>query len=455
MGDSVHSRYSLVKSKGESAGSFNRVSERINERCGFAPRQLVTGVSIAVAVVITLEVQLVPCENRVLVTVLGRNGMSIRGFSYRQRHVGAPCVLFLDDARWATFHQLSAQLRRAGVRTIRVTTLTTATAHVTSRLTFDRFFISSPTELVDLLRRIAREENIIDVQFVETFADVMSEVVDELPLEVAARVRPRLVVMDKWEVAHRFRAAGVRTPDVIALADVTPDEIADRLGFPVVVKEKIGCAGNSVSVCDDFESLRAVRQKYEEHLSDTYYERFITGEKLNYAAAVSRDGVEQDIGYRVTRWLLPVGTATQVRTMGDDALRDFGRRAVAVAGCQGLMNIDVIRDDQGVDWMIDFNARAFGGAANFLVADLDLSQGYLRSLGIRDVGPDTRVARDDCDVDIFPTCLNESVASGSYLIAARAFAASAAPYAKWLGVRYVLGEALGALMSTRKSRRSR
>ena len=123
---------------------------------------------------------------------------------FHRRPKGTPTVIFLDDSRWAIFHQLSPLLRRGGVRTVRVTTGRNSRSWLTSRLVYDRY-VSLPLQGgEDVLRRIFTEENVIDVQFVETLVAIMIPVVDGLRDGVASRVRDRLLIMDKWRASARF-----------------------------------------------------------------------------------------------------------------------------------------------------------------------------------------------------------------------------------------------------------
>ena len=66
-----------------------------------------------------------------------------RGTGSRLRPQGTPSVIFLDDCRWNAFHQLAPRLRRAGVRTIRVSTEERRKARIASWLLFDRYTILS------------------------------------------------------------------------------------------------------------------------------------------------------------------------------------------------------------------------------------------------------------------------------------------------------------------------
>ena len=73
----------------------------------------------------------------------------------------------------------------------------------------------------------------------------------------------------------------------------------------MVVKERTGCGGGGVTICYDAPSLGRTHQAHWTRRDDYYYERFVRGDKLNYAAVYSGDGLEQELGYHVTRWVPP------------------------------------------------------------------------------------------------------------------------------------------------------
>jgi hypothetical protein len=364
-------------------------------------------------------------------------------------------VVFLDDFRWAAFHQLAPLLRRAGVRTVRVSTGPQTGSRFASRLVYDRYEVLADPSDADGLGAILADENVVDIQFVETLGDIVRPNLRVLDAGVAHRVGQRLAVQDKFVAAQLFGDAGVRTPAVVSLTEASPEDIAERFGFPVVVKERVGSAGANVVIASDLDALIAAAGPVDATADNRYYEQYVDGDKLNYAAAVSATGLEQELVYRIIRWVLPAGTASEVETVCDAQLEAFGRRAVAVAGCTGLMNMDVIRDGDGHDWLIDFNARAFGGAVCFRSADLDISQGYLRAIGSR-MAPVGR-AQPDVNVrfPVFPTCLGEAVASGSITRSAASFLRESWPYLRWVGIGYWVSEALAIAQSLRTARRGR
>ncbi len=359
-----------------------------------------------------------------------------------RRRPGTPCVVFIDDSRWAAFHQLAPLLGRAGVRTVRVGTGRQTASRAASLLVYDRYEVLADPADAAGLGAILAGERVVDIQFVETLGDIVRANLGALDSWVAERVRRRLDMQDKFRAAHIFGDAGVRTPSVVPVTEVSPEDIVARFGFPLAVKERVGSAGANVVIASDLDALIAAARPLDDGADNRYYEEYVDGEKLNYAAAVSAAGVEQELAYRVMRWRVPVGTASEVRTLSDPQLDAFGRRAIAVAGCTGLVNIDVIRDRDGRDWLIDFNARAFGGAVCFRWADMDISEGYLRAIGQRAAAPARATAVVDVQFPVFPTCLGEAVRSGSRTRAAAAFLRASWPYLRWVGIRYWVSEAL-------------
>ncbi len=364
------------------------------------------------------------------------------------------CVVFVDDSRWAAFHQLAPLLRRAGLRTLRVSVGAGGGSRLASRLVYDRCDVLAAADDVGGLRAILAGEHVIDIQYVEALGELVRACLDVVDPPVAGHIRQRLAIQDKLLAATVFAEAGVRTPAVMPLAGASPEAAAAQFGLPIVVKDRVGSAGANVVIAEDLDALVRAVADGQAPEADRYYEQYIEGEKLNYAAAVSDAGLEQELTYRVVRWLMPAGTASEVLTIDDPQLEDFGRQAVEVAGCTGLMNIDVIRDHEGRDWLIDFNARAFGGAVCFQMAGIDVSQGYLRALGERPgaVGRFGPVA--GVRVAVFPTCLGAEIASGRMGPTARAFRREARPYRRWIGVRYWLSEALAIAAAVRSARQS-
>src|SRR5579863_1538402 len=144
------------------------------------------------------------------------------GKDSRRRPQGTPSVIFLDDCRWNAFHQLAPRLRRAGVRTIRVSTEGRRKTRIASWLLFDRYAILPHGSDVGALRAILADENVVDVQFAESLGDLVAMNADMLDPGVAEQVARRISVVDKFVAAGLFAAAGVRTPGVVPVPDAAP-----------------------------------------------------------------------------------------------------------------------------------------------------------------------------------------------------------------------------------------
>jgi len=360
-------------------------------------------------------------------------------------------VVFLDDWKWHAFHQLAPPLRRAGIRTIRISTADLRRTHVGSRLLFDDYAILPKQHQRENLLQILDGEAVVDIQFSESLASLVHEISGSLRPALAEHLRRRLFFMNKSSASRVFAQAGLRTPAGLVLKGTSPQQVAAEIGFPLVVKPMVGCGGAGVVIVNDDAELRAAMSAAE-HPEVLFCEKFIVGTKLDYGASVSASGIEQEITYRVSQWQPPAGRATEIETIDDPQLRAFGRSIVAVAGCTGLVNMDVIRDNDGLDWLIDFNPRVFGSSGALRAAGMDISEGYLKALGGRSDPPRSSEAPPGVRIEVFPTNLEQFVDEGSIARAASAFLRESWPYLRWLGWRYWLSEALVTAMSISSSR---
>ena len=372
----------------------------------------------------------------------------------KRRALGTPAVVFLDDWKWHSFHQLAPALRSAGVRTIRVSTADLRRTHVVSRLLFDEYAVLPKGSERDGLRQVVAGENVIDVQFSESLADVVRDCLGSFSPELASRLEHRLRFMDKLYVSDLFASVGISVPDALPFAQDSIDSIATKLGFPLIVKPRTGCGGADVQIIQDETELSLITAQGRLGEDALMCQRFVAGVKLDYAAVVSNVGIEQETTYRISRWREPVGRASEIEIIDDEQLRSLGRRAVEAGGCVGMVNMDIIRDDGGVDWLIDFNPRVFGSSGNLRAAGLNTSEGYLRVVGMRTEPVRRASARVGARVRLFPNMLDELVEQGAVVRTALRFTRRSLPYLRWLGFRYWLSEALLTAMILSSNRPS-
>ncbi|MGH9047878.1 MAG: hypothetical protein ACRDVW_11295, partial [Acidimicrobiales bacterium] len=155
---------------------------------------------------------------------------------------GKPAVLFVDGGVLAPFIQLAVALRRWGYRTIRVTTSRrTLGARLTRRLAFDRVLHIDPAELASLDRVLA-DERLVDVHCAETLAPDAYGVLERLPCATKAGWLHRADLVDKTTMIHLLDAASIAHPRWL-VGSTGPDEAAAALGWPIVVKPRVGANG--------------------------------------------------------------------------------------------------------------------------------------------------------------------------------------------------------------------
>jgi hypothetical protein len=363
----------------------------------------------------------------------GRSGRLLRG----TRSDRPSTVLFVDDYPWDCFFQLAAGVRRAGFRAVRVTTTRPSRA---ASLCFHRsVHISSSPDLVQLSSILAGED-IADVQVVESLA-----VETYNGLAVMPRSRwshdwtRRAAAVDKLFVSNLLHARGLRSPQVIAAPVAGAAQVVDALGLPVVCKVRIGSGGLGVWIIPTLDALE--RLLAEGCNSDSYFfEQHIGGRPLQYGAVINSGHVELDVTYETVSRTGHMGPASEVFCFEDRDLANTGSQVAESLGISGMINVEVIRDAEGRDWVHDVNPRVWGSFASFRPAKLDLLGTYVRWLR----GTDSPIPQRHVEarLEVFPSGFESSLRSESRMRTHLRFLRSALPYLKWIGPRYVAYETL-------------
>ena len=348
-----------------------------------------------------------------------------------------PTVLFVDDYPWDCFFQLAAGVRRAGFRTVRVTTARPSRA---ASLCFHRsVHLDSSTDLVHL-SSILGGEVIADVQVVESLAVETYNRLAVMPgSEWSQDWTRRAAAVDKLFVSNLLNARGLRSPQVIAAPVADAAHVVDALGLPVVCKVRIGSGGLGVWVVPTLEELeRLLAQGCN---SDSYFfEQHIGGRPLQYGAVTNGGHVQLDVTYETVSRTGHMGPAREVFCFEDRDLATTGRQVAESLGISGMINVEVIRDAGGRDWVHDVNPRVWGSFASFRPAKLDLLGAYVRWLG----GTDSPIPQRHVEarLEVFPSAMESSLNSETHMGAHLRFLRSALPYLKWVGPRYVAYETL-------------
>ncbi|MBQ4855324.1 D-alanine--D-alanine ligase [Rhodanobacter sp. B2A1Ga4] len=170
--------------------------------------------------------------------------------------------------------------------------------------------------------------------------------------------------MDKTRSKRVWQSLGLPTPKFVALprgADV--HAAAKQIGFPLIVKP--ACEGSSVGVTRVFEEsqLDQAVELAARYPGDLLMETLIEGDELTVAILgrqvlpsihIVPKGAFYDYNAKYiaedTRYLCP-GLEGDAET----ELRALALAAFDALGCQGWGRVDVMRDRQGRNWLLEVN----------------------------------------------------------------------------------------------------
>jgi hypothetical protein len=206
--------------------------------------------------------------------------------------------------------------------------------------------------------------------------------------------------------------------------------------LPIVVKPRIGLNGLGCSIARTLTELEAIHRR-SPNPAGTLYETFIEGSSRNYTAVIGPDSAERDMTYRTLHRDGLAGSSIQVACQEDDELTEIGRRLATALPCQGLLNVDAIRDQSGRYWIHDVNLRVWGSFFATRSVGLDLVAAYFRWLSDQSralSGNPERLVR------VFPNYFKTAVRSKRPLMLLSTLCADVHRYRRWLGMRYVLFE---------------
>lgn len=361
--------------------------------------------------------------------------------------------MFVDHDRWDSFAQLAAALRRAGCRTVQVTTQPHRSAGIVSRLVFDRCVRLACSEERASLPAVLAGERVVDLQCTERHAAWLLEHPDVLPTAVRARLVARLRLFDKLAVARELAASDIRGPDVVPAQGATAAELVVALGLPLVAKARAGAGGSWVSLLAALTEVEHFLKLGAAPLEQVFFQRFVAGDLLGYAAAVGPCGIEEELASRASgTGQDPLGPSAEIEICNDGDLLALGRRVVAALGIEGLVDMDAIRDEAGVVWLIDLNLRAWGSMVATRRVGIDFVGAYLRTLGLECTCPECPATLGGTRVRVLPRSLDATIRSGRLLASLRQFLRESWPYLRDLGARYRLAEVVGMAISLRNAR---
>ena len=357
-----------------------------------------------------------------------------------------PSVLFVDDGCWDSFFLLAAGIKKAGIRTIRITNAPRTRG--AALLLFDRtVHFEDHSDLTDLAEMVDGE-HIVDVQMTEGVAAAVGQGILKMPeTRHTKEWFRRVAVMDKLFVERQLRELGLFAPAVLHGPDLEASQIIRHLGLPVVHKTRTGSAGEGVSIIATCQELEATLT--ERHQSDdTFFEQYIEGRQLQFGGIFGYGDGDAVVTFETLQRREALAPASQIRLVDEQGFAATGRKVVKALGLTGIMNINAIRDAEGRDWIHDVNPRAFGSFMGFRPAGVDLLAVYIDWIlnGAMEPTPEGgRPERPLCDerthgatedsYPVFPAAFRSHADDEGLVRSSWRFAKGAYPYVRWVGAR--------------------
>ena len=173
----------------------------------------------------------------------------------------------------------------------------------------------------------------------------------------AAAVR---IAADKWNCYQRFRQAGLPTPETWRVAAAAAPALAQKCGWPLVVKpiDGVGCEGTSL-VMDAATLAQALDHPWLQ--PELLLQRYVPGTHASVSLlATNADALPLSLNGQSIHMGLPCryhgGVTPLEHPQAQGALR-LARQAVAlIPGLKGYIGVDLVLSEQGPT-LIEINPR--------------------------------------------------------------------------------------------------
>jgi D-alanine-D-alanine ligase len=171
--------------------------------------------------------------------------------------------------------------------------------------------------------------------------------------------------MDKVMTKRVWLGAGVPTPRFVLLGrDPDPEAVREHLGLPLMVKPALEGSSIGMTKVDSADGLQEAWRAAAPLGGAVMAETWIQGEEYTVAILggealpvirleTPRSFYDFEAKYSATdtRYLIPCGLGREQ----ERSLQDLALRAFSVTGASGWGRVDLMRDRQGQDWLIEVN----------------------------------------------------------------------------------------------------
>jgi biotin carboxylase len=178
------------------------------------------------------------------------------------------------------------------------------------------------------------------------------------------------LALDKAAQLTAAQTAGFNVPPTtICTSGIQVREAAKS--FPVIIKpakaaweEEGRLRKGGMWVCGNKDELEAAIAKWAERMP-AILQPFISGVGEGIFGLATKAGVEAWSAHRRLRMMNPQGSGSSacVSQPVDEEIRKVAEHFVRAAGWEGLFMIELLRDQSGKVWFVEFNGRAWGSMA--------------------------------------------------------------------------------------------
>lgn len=166
------------------------------------------------------------------------------------------------------------------------------------------------------------------------------------------------LILDKHRMLRAMSAAGVAIPPFVTVASSGDlAAAAAQLGYPLMLKDAVGCGGVGVRRVDAPDALASAFESLDPAGAVTL-QRFVRGRAgctdLLFDHGVARCWTS---AYMLEQWPTPFDPATLREPVAEPRIEAMARAVGAATGFHGLGGIDWIRDEDDRLYFLEFNAR--------------------------------------------------------------------------------------------------
>lgn len=302
-------------------------------------------------------------------------------------------VLFLDFEGWSVFDQVACATRRDGIRAVKIAASTPTRAALHDfRWWADRYFYDERVA-VDNSRDVGRiKELILTGQVADVIVAEPSLAALGFNCELgqlmtahslAFKVTPATDLLDKFEVNRRLATVGINIPRQVCVDELTPGDIAQEFGFPVILKARVGAAGANVRIANSETEIERAIESLGGYSKDVFYQEYIDGNRVFYGAVVGQNGPILEHGFYTCAMQYPLGPSAFVRFHDHADLLEAGRAAIQLFGCRGFVSFGFNRAPDGRIFHLDANIRPWGSLLAPLREGVDFAAAYASLLDDR------------------------------------------------------------------------